>query len=80
MNWWRSLWAKPAVPVPEPMRGVPTEIVKAAVQHAYYVGCAHGEIRGRIALAREIEAQFGAETSQGLTADDAHTVLVRQIH
>lgn len=75
MNWWP--WRKPE-PVPvAPSRGEPTEIVEADVQYAYMVGLAQGEIRGRLALAQEIEAQFG---ESDLTEESANLVRQAQVH
>ena len=77
MNWWP--WKKAEV-VPAPNRGEPTEIVEADVQHAYRVGLAQGEINGRLALARELEAAFGAEEVTAISQETATLVRHRQVH
>jgi hypothetical protein len=46
---------------------------------AYEVGLAQGELRGRLALARELESQFGPGASE-MTPEDLTQVIARQVH
>lgn len=46
---------------------------------AYQNGLIEGELRGRLALSREIEAEFG-EGGQELTGSDATRLRHRQLH
>lgn len=46
---------------------------------AYQNGLIEGELRGRMALSREIEAEFG-EGGQELTGSDATRLRQRQLH
>lgn len=65
-------------------RGEPTEISESEWRQlielnrndAYSIGLAQGELRGRMALAKEIEAQFG----KPITEDEAHRIVGRQVH
>lgn len=50
-----------------------------AERTAYAVGLAQGELRGRMALAAELEQEFGREL-EDFTAQDATQVMVRQVH
>ena len=64
----------------EPSIGHPTEIEEADVQAAYIKGLVQGELRGRLALVHEIEAQFYPNTTREMNADEAQTLRLRQIH
>ena len=76
------LWPwKKTVPAPaEPGRGFPTEIAEADCHTAYVNGLLQGELHGRLALAREIEAQFSPNTTREFNADEAKTLRLRQVH
>lgn len=50
-----------------------------AERTAYAVGLAQGELRGRMALASELEQEFGREL-EDFTAQDATQIRVRQVH
>lgn len=80
IRWWRSLRAKPMPAVKlEPNRGYPTEIEEADVQKAYIVGLAQGEIRGRLGLSRELEAQYGPGAEK-LDPEELPAIVARQLH
>lgn len=69
----------------EPKAGEATEICESEWRTAiemtriasYQAGLAEGELRGRVTLADEIEAEFAAKP---ITADDATRIRLRQIH
>lgn len=58
---------------------VPADVVAIVRIEAYQVGLAEGELRGRIQLAREIEAEF-PEHREGIGPEDAIRIRLRQIH
>lgn len=57
----------------------PAQVTTDAERTAYAVGLAQGELRGRMALASELEREFGREL-EDFTAQDATQVRVRQVH
>lgn len=71
MNWPRA-WA--------PRKRAKRPGVRPDVANAYQIGHAQGEIRGRLALARELELAFGTEEQVVLTPECATLVRVRQVH
>ena len=77
--WWP--WqARVQTPVRvEPSIGRPTEIEEADVQLAYIQGLVQGELRGRLALARELESQFAPNTTQGFDVDAAQRTRLKQL-
>lgn len=56
------------------------EAVRIATARAYIQGAAEGELRGRMALARELEIAFGEDSGHDLKAEDIPRIQARQIH
>lgn len=56
-----------------------TNPVERAWLTGYQVGLAQGELRGRLALAQELEAEFGPGAHE-MTAEDLPAVVARQVH
>lgn len=52
----------------------------ACYERGRQAGIAEGELRGRIALAEEIEKAFGIDSGHDLTADDVMRIRSKQIH
>lgn len=88
MNWLRRFFGRD-IPAPtlleDARKGESTEEVEAEWQNkldlarmvAYQQGVAVGEYRGRMALAKEIEAEFSVTS---ITEDDAHRIVHKQTH
>lgn len=81
MNLWHFWfpWLSQPSPKPaEPARGYATDEHDAAIRlDAYREGLIDGELRGRVMLAREIEAEF---QGQPMTPADATRIRQRQVH
>lgn len=78
MNWLRRLLerAEPTVPA-APSDAEWKMAIELTRVSAYQAGLAEGELRGRLALANEIESEFLATA---LTAPDATRIRQRQVH
>jgi len=84
LRWWFfGVIETPVVTLPQV--GSPTEIAEAEWRNqidiarmvAYQQGLAVGEYRGRLALAREVEAEFAAKP---ITEEDAKRIVLKQTH
>lgn len=53
---------------------------EAGHAEGFRVGAAQGEIAGRMALAAELEASFGLDAREDLTADAVKRIRARQVH
>ena len=75
MNW--KFWKKTPPPV---FMGTDGGVnAQVDIQSAYISGLMQGELKGRLALIREIEAQFSPNTTQEFDADAARTLRLKQL-
>ena len=77
ISWFR----KP--PVNPPAKPLVPEVVSAyrtGYADGHLVGFAQGELKGRLDLANELEAQYGVDAREDLSQDAVKRVRARQVH
>lgn len=81
LRWWFfGVKDEPQLVAELPRAGEPTEICEEEwrrLEESYRQGLAIGEYRGRIALAKEIEAEFAL---RAMTEEDARRIVQKQVH
>lgn len=74
MKWLRRLLRREEKP------GITVTDLEFVQSMAYQRGLAEGELRGRLALAKELEIAYGVDSGHEMTPEDVRNIKARQVH